>query len=81
MSRKTPNPESKLLANAIVGGAGLGMPGVTPPPGMAAVLLYVPIGEMLNKNIFEMQADLGLPWHAEGGDPVWFDEVMKKSVD
>lgn len=74
MTRKSPNPESKMLANAIVGGAGMGMPGVTPPRGMGAVLLYVPLDSIQGKSPVEMQADLGLPWHCEGGQPIWFNE-------
>ena len=63
-----------MLSGAVVAGAGLGMPGVNPPPGMAAVLLYVPAGEISNKSPIDIQADLGLPWHAEGGDPIWFED-------
>lgn len=45
------------------------MSAINPPPGMAAVLLYVPAGEILNKSPIDIQADLGLPWQAEGGSP------------
>jgi len=75
VERKSPNPHSKMLENAVVGGAGMSLPGVTPPQGMGAVLLYVPLTEVLGKSPLEIQADLGMPWHCEGGPAVWFDEL------
>ncbi|WP_199918420.1 hypothetical protein [Pseudomonas veronii] len=75
MARQSPNPTSKMLAKAVVAGAGIGMPGVTPPPGMGAVLLYVPLGDILGKSPIDIQADLGMPWHVEDGPGVWFDEL------
>lgn len=76
MERKTPNPESKMLARAIVGGAGMGMPGVDSPPGMGAVLLFVPLDEIAGKSPQDVQADLGLPWASgDEGEGVWFDEM------
>jgi hypothetical protein len=60
--RTIPNPNSRLLANAIVGGVGLGMPPAsTPPEGMATVLLYVPTSLVAGKTPIEIQDDLGLP--------------------
>lgn len=76
MERKSPNPNSKMLENAVVGGAGIGMPGITPPAGMGAVLLFVPLTEIMGKSAFEMQADLGIPWHCVDGPGVWFDELL-----
>ncbi|MDN0082451.1 hypothetical protein QU487_06740 [Crenobacter sp. SG2305] len=74
--RVTPNPESTLLAKAVVGGAGLNIPpGTVPPEGMGAVVLFVPLEQMVGKTVMEIQSDLGLPWHAEGSDPVWFADL------
>lgn len=74
--RVIPNPQSRMLANAVVGGSGLGIPpDSTPPAGMAVVVLYVPIEQMVGKNPVDIQRDLGLPWYAEGGPAVWFDEM------
>lgn len=73
---KTLNVNSEMLAKAVVGGAGLGLPpgaGI-PPRGMGAVLLYVPLSAMAGKTPVEMQADMGLPWAGEEGEPVWFPE-------
>lgn len=75
MARKSPNPESKMLAKAVVAGAGMGMPGVELPEGMGAVLLYVPLSEFAGKSIHDIQADLGIRWHMEGGPGVWLDEL------
>lgn len=76
--RDIPNPESIILKNAVIGGAGLGNPPENEPPsGMAAVLLYVPIEQILNKSPIQIQNDIGLPWHMTGGDPVWFDDFGK----
>lgn len=73
--RIIPNPKSDLLSNAVVGGVGLSLPpDYDPPPGMAVVLLYVPVEHMSGKSPLEIQEDLGLPWFAEDGAPVWFDE-------
>lgn len=74
--RTIPNPKSTLLAQAVVGGAGLFVPGeqLVPPEGKAAVLLYVPIDQMAGKSLPELQADLGLPWSMTDGAPYWFDQ-------
>jgi hypothetical protein len=75
--RIIPNPSSVLLSNAVVGGAGLGLPpGIEAPPGMAMVLLYVPASELTKRSMPEVQADLGLPWSDEDGKPVWLDELF-----
>ena len=79
MERKTPNPKSQMLENAVVGSAGISWEGVTPPPGMGAVLLYVPISEVLGKSPLDIQSDLGMPWHCEGHPPVWFDEHLQST--
>lgn len=75
--RTIPNPASRLLANAVVGGAGLFLPPDQgfPPEGKAAVLLYVPVGQVAGKSLPELQADLGLPWSAGNGEPVWLDQL------
>jgi len=74
--RTMPNPHSELLVGAIVGGAGLTLPPEQEvPEGMAAVVLFVPMEKMLGKSPMDIQDDLGLPWHMEGGNPVWFDEL------
>lgn len=82
--KKTPNPESRLLAGAIIGGAGLGVPPGEAPPGMAAVLLYVPIECVVGKSPIELQADLGLPWIASDDDGnwegIWLDELLQQGV-
>lgn len=74
--RKTPNQNSQMLASAIIGGAGLTLqPGGEVPDGMAAVVLFVPMEQMIGKSPMEIQEDIGLPWNMEGGIPVWFDEM------
>jgi hypothetical protein len=68
-----PNPNSEILKNAQVGGAGIGFPpSLEMPEGMAAVLLYVPIQQIIGKSPGDIQNDLGLPWHF-GGEPFWFE--------
>lgn len=42
---------------------------------MAAVVLFVPMEQMIGKSAIEIQHDLGLPWHMENSKPVWFDEM------
>ena len=77
--RKTPNQNSRMLAGAIVGSAGLTLPPeVDVPDGMAAVVLFVPMEQIIGKDPIEIQEDLGLPWHMEGGSPVWFDEMGRR---
>lgn len=74
--RTSPNQASKLLANAVVAGVGIGTPPIeAPPDGMAVVLLFVPMNQVIGKTVMDIQADLGLPWYAAGGEPVWFDEL------
>lgn len=73
-SGAAPNHESRLLRQAVVGGAGLGRPPeFQVPAGKAAVFLHVPIEIMLGYSLPELQQDLGLPWSDEHGNPVWFD--------
>lgn len=75
-NRTIPNPDSALLRRAVVGGAGLGLPpDLEAPPGMAMVLLYVPVEELTSRSMPDIQTDLGLPWAAEDGAGVWFDEL------
>ena len=75
-TRVTPNPQSRMLSKAVVGGAGIGFPpSMKPPAGMGAIVLYVPIEQIVGKSILEMQSDIGLPWSVEGGQPVWVDEL------
>lgn len=75
-SRNTPNPRSKLLKSAVVGGAGLGLPpDSVPPSGMGVLLLYIPLEQLTNMTLPNIQADLGLPWAVEGGGTAWFDEL------
>lgn len=51
---------SDLVRQAIVGGAGMSLPpALDPPPGMAVVLLYVPLRELTKRSIPEIQSDLG----------------------
>lgn len=70
------NPSSEMLSKAVVGGAGLSVPPITPPCGMGVVVLFVPLASMQNKSPIEMQADMGLPWSWSGpnGDPYWFPQ-------
>lgn len=76
-SGAAPNPESRLLRQAVVGGAGLGRPPeFHAPTGKAAVFLYVPIDAVLGRTLPELQQDLGLPWSDERGNPVWLDELL-----
>lgn len=77
--RKTPNPASNILATAVVGGAGLAIPPMlnTPPKGMAAIVLYVPVEHIAGKTVIDIQRDIGLPWHVEGGPGMWFDGQQK----
>jgi hypothetical protein len=77
--RVIPNPHSKLLASAIVGAVGLAVPPDSEPPaGMAVLLLYVPLDNMVEKNPIEIQTDLGLPWAVEDGSTAWLDELVTK---
>lgn len=74
MPRKIPNPNSTLLANAVIGGCGMGVPPDSdPPPGMGVVVLYVPLPLLADKSPLDIQGDLGLPWSVEGGETYWFD--------
>lgn len=76
--REIPNPNSKILQRAIIGGMGASVPpGSAPPAGMGVVLLYVPLTE-LRRSLPEVQADMGLPWAVEGGGGIWFDEIAKR---
>lgn len=68
------NPSSEMLSKAVVGGAGLSVPPITPPCGMGVVVLFVPLASMQNKSPIEMQADMGLPWSGPNGDPYWFPQ-------
>lgn len=72
--RQIPNPKSEILANALVGGTGLGPmpPGIEPPEGMATVVLYVPEDQIAGKGPLEIQKDLGIPWNLNNGDKHWF---------
>lgn len=73
--RKIPNPESSILKNAVIGGAGLDVPpNSSPPEGMGVILLYVPLSQLTTMSPPDMQQDLGLPWGVEGGGAVWFDD-------
>lgn len=73
-ARNPINPDSKLLSAAVVGGAGPGLPPDVgnPPPGMGAVLLYVPSQFITGMSLVAMQADMGLPWSDTKGQPYWF---------
>lgn len=80
-NRRTPNPKSELLAGAIIGGAGIGLPpSQEAPEGRAFVLLLVPQEQVLGRTALELQNDIGLPWHMEGGEGVWLDELMAESI-
>jgi len=47
------------------------------PDGMATLVLYVPMEQIIGKSPPDIQDDLGLPWSVVGGeDPVWFDELV-----
>lgn len=71
------NANSKLLAHAVIGGAGIGVPPVAPPQGMATVLLYVPATELVGLSPVEIQAGIGLPWSMDG-EPFWFPQNATK---
>lgn len=72
--KQIPNPKSSILAKAVVGGAGIGLPpGFELPDNMAAVILLVPIDKIVGKSPAEIQTDLGLPWAMEDGEPFWFE--------
>ena len=66
----------QFFEQAVVGGAGMGIPpgAGTPPAGMGAVLLYVPLSVMDGKSPIEMQAEMGLPWSGPNGEPFWFPQ-------
>lgn len=83
MPKQTPNPTSTILANAIIGGAGLAMPqGITPPPGMAAVVLYFPM-HLVTGSPIELQENIGLPWIAEEANGtytgIWLKDEYAKA--
>lgn len=71
-----PQENSRFFEEAVVGGAGMGIPpgAGNPPAGMGVVLLYVPLSVMDGKSPIEMQADMGLPWSGPNGEPYWFPE-------
>lgn len=73
--RTIPNPDSKLLRHAIIGGAGLCLPPgeLTAPQGMAMVILLVPLKQLTGMSPPDIQQDLGLPWSGSQGEPRWFD--------
>lgn len=79
--RETPNPDSKILAESIIGGAGINIPdgSVNPPEGYAAVVLYVPINHFAGKDILQIQKDIGMPWAMKDKDGsfsgAWLDEL------
>lgn len=76
--RKIPNPESIILKNAIIGGAGITIqPNIETPTGMAAVLLFVPLDQVIGKTTKEIQCDVGLPWVMNDGESFWFDDIDK----
>ena len=76
IEKQIPNPESNILAKAVVGGAGIGLPPYYEiPDGMAAVILLVPMNEIVGKNPIEIQADLGIPWSMDG-EPYWFEKEL-----
>lgn len=70
-----PNPNSELLAKAIIGGVGISLPTplAKPPSNSGVVLLYVPLGMILAKSPPDIQADIGLPWNLGDGKPYWFN--------
>lgn len=74
--RVVPNPQSKLLQQAVVGGAGLGIPqNMQLPPGCAAIVLLVPATVLTQMNPMQIQADLSLPWSdGTAGPGVWFED-------
>jgi hypothetical protein len=58
--RITPNPQSMILANAVVGGAGLvSPPEITAPAGMGIVILYVPLDHVVGKTQWKYSVLLG----------------------
>lgn len=75
-TRVVPNPHSKLLQHAVVGGAGLGVPPqMQIPPGCAAIVLFVPANLLTSMNPFEIQSDLSMPWSdGTAGPGVWFED-------
>ena len=78
--RVIPNPSSKLLSQAVVGGIGLGLPlDLEIPPGLACLMLLVPAEAIHLKSPIDLQDDLGLPWSGDGGAPMWFDEFRGDS--
>lgn len=44
------------------------------PPGIGAVVLFVPLENMHSASPVEIQADMGLPWCGPNGEPFWFAE-------
>lgn len=78
--RQIPNPTSKILASAHIGGAGAAPPpGAMPPPGYSAVLLWVPAEHISGKTMLDIQADIGLPWSTTTGEGCWLDEVLEQA--
>lgn len=81
--RKSPNPNSGILKNAVVAGAGISLPPevMQTPEGFGVVVLHVPLEHIDGLNAIELQADLGIPWEArtQGGaiSGVWFDDIFK----
>lgn len=69
----SPNPNSKLLKNGLIGAVGFSLPpNLTIPEGMGALLVLVPAAEISGKNPVQIQNDTGLLWHVGDGQGAWF---------
>lgn len=82
LDRPVAEGEAKY-SKAVIAGAGLGIPPsevFRPEPGAEVVVLFVPSAVFRGKDAFEIQADIGLPWFCEGGDPVWFEDELRKAA-
>lgn len=66
MTQKT-NPNSTILSNAVIAGAGLSIPpeAMNIPDGMGAIILLVPVETIMHKNPEQIQSDMGIPFYGK----------------
>lgn len=65
---------STLLKHAVIGGYSIrAMPIDEPPPGMATIVLHVPLQYVVGKTPNDIQKDMNLPWSMSDGTGYWFE--------
>ena len=81
----TPNPNSTILKHAIIASVGIGAEEGDSdlPAGYGTLVLYVPLDELVGKDIQQLQDDIGLPWRCTDSKApgIWIRELMAKGED